>query len=131
MNLGYRARKRLSRIVDNNASDVRTQLEDEHGDALAAIASNAVHDRLVQDDDLEQLVALAHGAEQIATDRDQDEPVGAKTEDAWYSIEDALDKRVEEVREQAVEDTLERETEWCADCQRFRVSCVHTDGDGK
>ena len=110
MNLDYSARKRLSRIVDHHAREAEQEvLEGEHGEALATIAGNAVHDRLLEDEDLGQLVALASGAEDLVESRDLSTATSDTVENAWFDIEDAIEEHAERRREKIVADVLERE----------------------
>ena len=110
MNLDYSARKRLSRIVDHHAREAEQEvLEGDHGEALATIASNAVHDQLLEDEDLGQLVALASGAEDLVESRDLADAIADDVEGAWFDIEDAIESHAEQRRQQIIADVLERE----------------------
>lgn len=111
MNLEYRARKRLSRLVDRHAEEVEETVLADDGEALATIASNAVHDSLLQDDQLQELIAIAHSAEQLEEDRGRprEDEIAESVETAWFAVEDAIEARAEEVREEVVADVLDRE----------------------
>lgn len=111
MNLEYGARKRLSRIVDRHSEEVEETVLEDEGEALATIASNAVFDTLHQDDQLQELVSIAHSAEQVADDRGRpsEDEIADSVDTAWFQIEDALEARAEEVREEVVADVLDRE----------------------
>ena len=112
MTLSYQARKRLKRIVGRHADEAEERIRQEgHGDALATIASNAIVDGLGEDDQLKELVAIAHSAEQLANDRGtpSEDEIADHIEEAWFSAEDAISKRAEELQEEIVDDVLERE----------------------
>lgn len=112
MSLSYRARKRLSKLVDRHAEDVEaTLLEAGEGEAIAKIASNAVYDALLQDDQLGEIISIAHSAEQLADDRGRpsEDEIGNSIEAAWLETESAIEARAKELREEIVEDVVSRE----------------------
>lgn len=111
MSLEYSERKRLSRLVDRHSKQVEQDLEEDHGEVLAKIASNRVFDAIHQDDQLAELISIANSAEQITEDRGRpsEDEIGDAVETAWFQIEDSIEARCEEIVDDAVDSVLERE----------------------
>lgn len=109
MNLGYRGRKRLSRLADRKADQAFDRLVDQEGEAIATIASNAVHDSIQTDDQLSELIAIATASEELAEDVDVTINVANNIEDAWFGAENAVTARSEQIVDDAIESVVSRE----------------------
>lgn len=109
--MNYQAKKRRKRLVRHECQAAEDRaLEQGHSEHVATAVSNAVHDQLVQDDEVETLIQLREESYAIAEDRDGS-AVGRASFDAAEELRVALDARVREVVTETEKEVLAHVTD--------------------